>query len=241
MNVLIVEDEVRLAEALAHIIEEHRFHVDVVHDGQAGLDYLTSDFYDVAVVDVMLPKLDGFQLVKAARKSGHATPILMLTARNTLPDKVQGLDLGADDYMTKPFQPEELMARLRALTRRSGEVMVHQITVGDLTLDLSTSDLHCNNRNVHLSFKEFEVLKLLFAHPGQTFSKDSLLTKIWGIESSAEENNVEAYISFLRKKLAYLESSVEIVTLRMIGYRLQVPAKSDAGNGPTVSSSHFES
>lgn len=221
MNILIVEDEVRLADALAHILEETRYHVDVVHDGQAGLDYALSNFYDVVILDVMLPRLDGFEVVRKLRQADNATPVLMLTARDTLKDKVGGLDRGADDYMTKPFQPDELLARVRALTRRRGDVMVDQVTVGNLTLDLSTCDLSCDGRIVHLSYKEYEVLRLLMSNPNQVISKESLLAKVWGIESDAEDNNVEAYISFLRKKIFYLDAEVEIVTLRKMGYRLE--------------------
>lgn len=224
---LIVEDEVRLAEALKQILENHHYQVDTVHDGQEGLDYLLSDYYDVGIIDVMLPNLNGHDLVRQARKKGNDTPLLMLTARTALDDKVSGLDSGADDYMTKPFQPEELMARLRALTRRKGDVILDEIEVGDLRLDLSSGYLYANNRDVHLSYKELEVMKLLATNLGQAIPKEILLQKIWGIESSAEDNNVEAYISFLRKKLSFLESSVEITTLRRVGYRLTVPTSNE--------------
>lgn len=225
---MIVEDEVRLAEALAQILKDNNYQVDTVYDGRDGLDYLVSGYYDVAVVDVMLPHLNGHDLVRQARKQGIDTPLLMLTARTALHDKVNGLDSGADDYMTKPFQPEELLARLRALTRRKGDVILDEISIGDLVLDLSTGYLRKDDRDVHLSYKEFEVMKLLATNPGQAISKDTLLQKIWGIESSAEDNNVEAYISFLRKKLTYLGSAVEITTLRRVGYRLTIPGNEGA-------------
>lgn len=224
MNVLIVEDEKRLAEALAHILRTQNYHVDVVYDGQSGYEYASmGDYYDVLVLDVMLPKLDGFEIVRRLRQENISTPILMLTARTQLTDKVEGLDRGADDYMTKPFQPEELLARLRALTRRQGEVVVDTLKFDDLSLSLGTCDLTCGVKAVHLSYKEFEVLQMLMGNPGQTISKEQLIARVWGVDSDAEDNNVEAYISFLRKKLHFLESKTEIITLRKIGYRLETP------------------
>lgn len=225
VNILIVEDEVRLADALTQILEDNNYHVDAVYDGRSGLEYLLSDYYDVAVIDVMLPLINGYELVREARSQGIATPLLMLTARTQLADKVNGLDSGADDYMTKPFQPEELLARLRALTRRKGDVVLDEVSYGDLVLDLTSNYLRCGNRDVHLSFKEFEVMKILATNPEQVIPKETLLSKIWGIESNAEDNNVEAYISFLRKKLSYLHSDTEITTLRKVGYRLSCKEK----------------
>jgi two-component system, OmpR family, response regulator len=223
MNILVVEDEKRLAEALGHILRRQGYNVDVVSDGQTGYDYAsTIDYYDILILDVMLPKLDGFEIVRRLRKESISTPILMLTARAQLADKIEGLDRGADDYMTKPFQPEELLARVRALTRRQGEVVVDLLKFDHLELTLDTCDLACQDKSVHLSYKEFEVMQMLMTNPGQTISKEQLISRVWGVESAAEDNNVEAYISFLRKKLAFLNSNVEIVTLRKIGYRLEV-------------------
>jgi DNA-binding response OmpR family regulator len=222
MNILIVEDEKRLAEALAHILRKQSYNVDVVYDGQSGYEYASAgDYYDALVLDVMLPKLDGFEIVRRLRKENCSTPILMLTARTQLADKVEGLDRGADDYMTKPFQPEELLARLRALTRRQGDVIIDVLKFDDLELALDTCDLSSQGKTVHLSYKEFEVMQMLMTNPGQTISKEQLISRVWGVDSAAEDNNVEAYISFLRKKLAFLNSVVEIVTLRKIGYRLE--------------------
>ncbi len=223
MNILVVEDEKRLAEALGYILSKQGYNVDVVNDGQTGYQYAsTEDYYDVLILDVMLPKLDGFEIVRLLRKQNVSTPILMLTARAQLADKVEGLDRGADDYMTKPFQPEELLARVRALTRRQGDVIVDVLKFDTLELTLDTCDLACKGKSVHLSYKEFEVMQTLMTNPGQTISKEQLISRVWGVESAAEDNNVEAYISFLRKKLAFLNSDVEIVTLRKIGYRLEV-------------------
>lgn len=221
MRILIVEDEVRLADALAQIMREARYAVDVVHDGQDGLDYALSGQYDVIVLDVMLPKKSGFDVVRELRAQKNATPVLLLTARDAVGDKVTGLDCGADDYMTKPFSPEELLARIRALSRRLGDVVLEELTYADVTLYLSTYDLSCGAKSVHLGYKEFKVLKILMSNPRMIVTKDELISKVWGMDSNAEDNNVEAYISFLRKKLQFLGSSVGIVAQRKVGYRLE--------------------
>ena len=221
MRVLIVEDEVRLAEALAQILEGNKYMTDVVNSGLDGFDYALSGIYDVIVLDVMLPEMDGFTIAKKLRDNKIQTPIIMLTAKDSTADKVAGLDCGADDYMTKPFVPDELLARIRALTRRQGEVQLNEATFGDISLNLSTGDLHCAEKSIHLNFKEAEILKLLMANKGGAVSKDDLITKVWGYDSDASDNNVEAYISFLRKKLSYLNSDVTITALRKVGYRLE--------------------
>ena len=221
MNILLAEDEQRLANAVAQILKEHKYQVDVVYDGQDAFDYVTGGDYDAFVCDVMLPGMDGYTIVREARHAGVNTPTIMLTARTSLADKVTGLDSGADDYLTKPFQPAELLARIRALTRRVGEVVVDEQKKGDLELDLSTYDLRCGERTVRLSYKEFEVLNLLMENLGRTVPKDTLISRVWGIESDAGDNNVEAYISFLRKKLDFLRSTTKIVTQRKVGYRLE--------------------
>lgn len=224
MNILIVEDEVRLAEALAQIMTEQKYSVDVVHDGEDGLAYAESGLYDVVVLDVMLPKRSGFEVVRALRGKKIATPVLLLTARDEISDKVTGLDCGADDYMTKPFSPEELLARVRALARRQGDVVLEEMTFSDVTLNLSAYTLQCGAKSVHLGFKEFEVMRLLMGNPSMIVPKDDLITRVWGTESGAEDNNVEAYISFLRKKLFFLGSQVNIGTVRKVGYRLEEDA-----------------
>lgn len=222
MQVLIVEDEVRLADALGQLCREQHYLADVVYTGPDGLAYAESGRYDVVVLDVMLPGMNGFEVVRALRRQRVATPVLLLTARDDVRDKVAGLDCGADDYMTKPFSPQELLARLRALTRRQGEVQLEELAFHDLTLGLSTYDLYCGGKSVHLGYKEFEVLRLLMASPGVLVPKETILDRVWGAESSAEDNNVEAYISFLRKKLWFLGSGVGIATQRKVGYRLEV-------------------
>ncbi len=221
MRVLIVEDEIRLADALQHILSSNKYMTDLAYNGQDGLDYAQSGIYDIILLDVMLPQRNGYEVAAELRRQKVQTPILMLTAKDTVPDKVAGLDCGADDYMTKPFAPEELLARIRALTRRQGDVVLEEMTFEDLSLRLSACELHCGIRSVHLNYKEFEILKLLMTSPKAVATKETLLVKVWGYESGAEDNNVEAYISFLRKKFYYLGSKVGIQSLRKIGYRLE--------------------
>lgn len=222
MQVLVVEDEKRLAEALGHVLEEQKYMVDIAFDGADGFDYAVSGIYDVIILDVMLPKMNGYEVASRLRKEKIATPILMLTAKDQIADKVKGLDSGADDYMTKPFAPEELLARVRALTRRQGEVVIDEVTFSDVTLNLSTCDLICGTKSVHLNFKEFEIMKILMQNAGIVTTKEDLIVKVWGYDSDAVDNNVEVYISFLRKKLDFISGGIEIVSLRKIGYRLEV-------------------
>lgn len=221
MQILVVEDEVRLADALAQILRDKKYMVDIANDGRDGFDYAVSGAYDIIILDVMLPKMNGFEVAKELRKNKIATPILMLTAKDTVPDKVSGLDSGADDYMTKPFAPEELLARVRAMTRRQGEVVLDELEFDDLLLNLSTCDLSCGAKSVHLNFKEFEIMKLFMSNPGKVITKDDLIVKVWGYDSNAVDNNVEVYISFIRKKLEFVGSAVQVTALRKIGYRLE--------------------
>ena len=222
MQVLVVEDEKRLAQALGHVLEEQKYMVDIAFDGEDGYDYAVSGIYDIIILDVMLPKMNGYEVASRLRKEKIQTPILMLTAKDQISDKVKGLDSGADDYMTKPFAPEELLARVRALTRRQGEVIIDEITFSDVTLNLSTCDLTCGVKSVHLNFKEFEIMKILMQNAGIVTTKEDLIVKVWGYDSDAVDNNVEVYISFLRKKLDFISGGIEIVSLRKIGYRLEV-------------------
>ena len=221
MRILIVEDEVRLAETLRQLMEDQRYQVDTVYDGADGVDYGLAGQYDLIILDVMLPKVDGFQVAQRLRAAHVSTPILMLTARDEVSDKISGLDCGADDYMTKPFDTGELMARVRALTRRQGEVLGDVLTAGDLSLDCTSRLLSAGERSVRLGFKEFEVLRLLMVNSGAVVTKETIISKIWGLDSEAEDNNVEVYISFLRKKLAYLNSRASISTVRKVGYFLE--------------------
>lgn len=221
MRILIVEDEKRLADALYQILLEQKYMADVVYDGNDGLEYGLSGIYDLIILDIMLPYRDGFQVAYELRKSKIETPILMLTAKDTVSDKVNGLDMGADDYMTKPFAPEELTARIRALTRRKGEVVVDEISFDDFSFNASTNILSKGTKSVHLNFKEAEILKLLLSKPDVLISKDEIITKVWGYDSDAGSNNVEAYISFLRRKLAFINSNSEIKAIKKMGYRLE--------------------
>lgn len=222
MNILLVEDEVSLSNAVKKILEQQGYLVDAVYDGQSAVDYATGMDYGLIILDVMLPKLDGFEVLRILRQDGINAPILMLTARSTVPDKVAGLNSGADDYMTKPFDTEELLARVGALTRRTGEVIVETVCYEDLTLGIKSAILSCGGQSVQLSRKEFEVLKIFMYNPSMTVTKDMLISNVWGVESEATDNNVEVYISFIRKKLKYLKSRVTIRNLQKIGYRLEV-------------------
>lgn len=221
MNILVVEDERNLADAIVRILEDASINAHAVYDGRAGLRSALTGDYDAVVLDVMLPAMSGYEVVHEMRRQGAATPVLLLTARTSTADKFEGLDSGADDYMTKPFEAPELLARLRALTRRRGEVMLDSVAFADVTLDLTTHDLACGTSSVHLSGKEFEVMRILMSSPARVVSKQDLLLRVWG-DTDASENSVEAYVSFLRKKLSHIGSKVQITTLRMLGYRLEL-------------------
>lgn len=221
MNILIVEDEKRLANALKEILTEQKYMADVVYDGEEGLEYGLSGIYDVIILDVMIPYRDGFAVARELRRNKIQTPVLMLTAKDTIGDKVSGLDSGADDYMTKPFAPEELLARIKALTRRKGEVMLDESEFGDFQFNASTSMLSKGSKSVHLNFKEAEIMKLLIANRDLILSKEDIITKVWGYDSDAGSNNVEAYISFLRRKLHFIQSTSEIKAIKKMGYRLE--------------------
>ena len=223
MQALIVEDEKRLAQALKEILTEVKYMVDVVNDGEDGYQYAREGIYDVIILDVMLPSMDGFQIAKKLRSEKITTPIIMLTAKDGIDDKIHGLDCGADDYMTKPFAAEELLARIRAVTRRKGEVVLDTLKYKDVELNLDTGSISMIDdaqNSVHLSYKEFEIMKLFMTNPESTFSKDEIIVKVWGYDSEATDNNVEAYISFLRKKLAHMGSNVKIEAIRKIGYKI---------------------
>lgn len=221
MRVLVVEDEARLAATLRDILEMDGYTVDVCHDGESGLDEALSGIYDVCLLDVMLPKLDGFQVLRRLREAKSGLPVLLLTARSEVSDRVRGLDSGADYYLTKPFEPKELLACVRALTRRQPELRdTGVMEFGDLTLEKSGFALHCGERSLRLSKKEYDLMELLMLNHEMVLTKETILLKIWGYESG-DENSVEVYISFLRRKLSHLRSTVRIHTIRMAGYRLE--------------------
>ena len=224
MRVLIVEDEVRLAATLQDLLEMEGYTTDICHDGESGLDNALTNIYDVVLLDVMLPRMDGFTVVRQLRAAGCAVPVLMLTARSEVTDRVTGLDSGADYYLTKPFEPRELLACVRALARRQPELRsTDLLRCGDLTLEKSSFTLSCGERSVRLSRKEYDMMELLMLNQKVVITKEKLLVKIWGYESDAEDNNVEVYVSFLRKKLEHLRSQVKIKTIRMVGYCLELP------------------
>ena len=221
VRILVVEDEKNLAESLVKLLQGQKYQAEAVYDGSAGLEYALTGQYDAVVLDVMLPGLNGFQVASALRKRGSAVPILILTARDEVLDKVRGLDSGADDYLTKPFTTEELLARVRALLRRQGNVQMEDLCFGDVQLTLGSCTLSREGKQVRLSHREFEVMRLLMSHPGTILSKEEMILRIWGADSEAMDNNVEAYVSFLRKKLFYLGSRVQISSQRRLGYLLE--------------------
>lgn len=222
MRLLLVEDEIQLSEALNQILTKNRYVVDAVYNGEDGLDYGLTDIYDVIILDIMLPKLNGLEVLRRLRKESIKTPVILLTAKGEIDDKVKGLDCGADDYLVKPFATDELLARLRALTRRQGEIINDNIlNFGDIKLNISTYELEGPCNSIKLSLKEFEIIKFFIQRPKIIVTKDELISKIWGYDSEAEYNNIEVYISFLRKKLGYVDSSTSITTVRGVGYKLE--------------------
>ena len=212
-----------MAAALVAMLRQEKYDVDHVADGSSALTALESGVYDMAILDVMMPEMNGFEVARQARHSGVKTPILMLTAKNQLDDKVEGLDSGADDYLTKPFQTKELLARLRALGRRSASFQDGSFHFGDLSLDTSTATLTCEQtaQSVRLGEKELRILEYMFSNHGQIMTREQLAVKIWGFENEAEYNNVEVYMSFTRKKLVFVGSKVEIKAVRGLGYELR--------------------
>ena len=220
MRILLAEDEKRMAAALVALLRREKYDVDHMADGASALAALESGVYDLAVLDVMMPEMNGFEVARRARRKGVKTPILMLTAKSQLDDKVEGLDSGADDYLTKPFQAKELLARLRALGRRSASFQDGGLTCGDLSLDLSKAILSCSTtgQSVRLGEKELRILEYMFSNQGQIMTREQLAVKIWGFDNEAEYNNVEVYMSFTRKKLAFVGSKLEIKAVRGLGY-----------------------
>ncbi len=221
MKVLVVEDEVRLAEALQQILGKNRCSTDVAHDGESGLDQALTGLYDVIILDIMLPRKNGLEVLREMRKDGVQTPVLLLTARDEASDKVTGLDSGADDYLTKPFNTEELLARIRALGRRRGMPLTEDVLrFADTSLDISTFELAHDGKSVRLGLKEFQIMEVFMRNGQRIADKEDLIAKVWGYDSEAEYNNLEVYVSFLRKKLNHIHSPVIIKTVRGVGYVL---------------------
>ena len=221
MKILIIEDDVLLANSLKALLERKGFAVEAVHDGETGTEYAELGIYDLLILDVMMPGLDGYQVARQVRSRRCSTPILMLTAKSGLEDRIQGLNAGADYYLTKPFDSRELLACINALLRRQGG-QVDEMTYGNTALDLSSCTLICGARSVQLSAREFDVMRLLLQSRGSNLSKEAILSRVWGYDSNAVENHVEVYISFLRKKLSSIGSDLRIVSLRRLGYHLEV-------------------
>ncbi len=221
MRVLIAEDEVSIAKALKIILEKEKYTVDIVHDGQEAFEFITGSIYDVLVLDIMMPRMDGITLLRKIRKLGIATPTLFLTAKAEVEDRVTGLDAGADDYLPKPFATSEFLARVRALTRRSDVYTPALIKYGNVTLDCSRFVIVTDRGETRLNNKEFQLMELFIRHPGQIFSTEHLMDRIWGTDSAAETDVVWTYIGFLRRKLRELSANIEITTIRGAGYTLE--------------------
>ena len=217
-----MDDEVQLCESLKELFAAEKWTVDYVHDGFSAIDYIMTDTYDVVVLDIMLPGMDGLEVLKHVRRQGSTVPILLLTAKRGPSDTVTGLDLGADDYLTKPFVPSELIARMRALYRRKPNVYrSHVISVGNISLNAATFELSSDVKRIQLTSKEFDLLHLFMSNPGYVFSKETLINKIWSLDSEVMYNAVEAHISAIRKKMKWVGSKPKIVTKRGIGYVLE--------------------
>lgn len=222
MNILIIEDTKSLAQTLADLIQKSNYSTDIAFDGESGLEYARSNLYDAIVLDVMLPDINGFKVLSIIRKEKIKTPVLILTARSDLKDRIYGLDMGADYYLTKPFEREEFLACLRAVIRRQSPIIIDDLQFGDIILSTSLHELRCNSKSIKLNSKEYELLRLLIINQNQILSKDIIINKIWGYNSEATYNNLEAYISFLRRKLNLLSSKVTICIVRKAGYYLEV-------------------
>lgn len=222
MRILVIEDEEALAEALCEILRQNSYMVDTVSNGLEGLDYASSNIYDMILLDIMLPGMDGITILKTLRKEQIFTPVILLTAKSELQDIITGLDAGSDDYLAKPFSTAELLARIRALTRRGSNYTGEIITYMDISLDKGTMELSCGKNSIKLGAKEFQLMEIFLLSPKQVIPKDLLIEKVWGIDTDAEYNNVEVYISFLRQKLQSLGTKVQIKTSRGVGYNLEV-------------------
>lgn len=221
MRLLVIEDETALADALCEILKQNSYMVDAVYNGLDGLDYARSDVYDIILLDIMLPGMDGITVLKTLRREQIFTPVILLTAKSELNDIITGLDAGSDDYLAKPFSTGELLARIRALTRRGSSYTGEIITYADISLNKGTMELCCGSHSIKLGAKEFQIMEIFLSNPKQVIPKNLLIEKVWGIDTDAEYNNVEVYISFLRQKLHSLDTKVQIRTSRGVGYHLE--------------------
>ena len=221
MKILIIEDEKLLADSLKALLEKKGFEVEAVYDGESGAEYAETGIYDLLILDVMMPKMDGYAVARQVRAKRCATPILMLTAKSSLEDRIQGLNAGADYYLTKPFDTRELLACINALLRRQGK-QVDELVFGNTALDLDTCMLVCGEKSVRLSAREYDVMRFLLQAQDRILSKEMILARVWGYDSNAVENHVEVYVGFLRKKLKSIDSNVRIEAIRRLGYHLEV-------------------
>nr|WP_296102569.1 response regulator transcription factor [uncultured Mediterraneibacter sp.] len=221
MRLLLAEDEKALSKALTAILERNNYSVDAVYDGQSALEYLETDNYDGVILDIMMPKVDGLTVLRKVREKGNLIPILLLTAKSEVDDKVEGLDAGANDYLTKPFHSKELLARIRAITRTQAAQTTSKLTFGNVTLDQATFELSTAKGSFRLANKEFQMLELMMSNPHQLISSERFLEKIWGYDSDTEINVVWVYISYLRKKLTALHADIQIKATRNAGYSLE--------------------
>lgn len=222
MRILIIEDERELSNVLSAILKKHNYAIDAVYNGVDGLDYALSDMYDVILLDIMLPKMNGLQVLEQLRKRGNSTPVLLLTAKSEVEDKVKGLDCGADDYITKPFVTDELLARIRSVARRKDVFINDDQSFGDITIDKKTLKISTKSDEIKASLKEYQILEMLISNSKQIISKEQFVEKIWGYDFDGEYNSVEVYISFVRKKLVAIGSKVKIKAHRGVGYSLEV-------------------
>ena len=221
MKILVIEDEKLLADSIKEMLERKGFQVECVYDGETGKEYAELGIYDLLILDVMMPKMDGLEVARQVRMARCNTPILMLTARSDVQDRIAGLNAGADYYLTKPFDSGELLASINALLRRQGG-QVNEMVFGNTVLDLGTCTLLCDGKTVRLSAKEFDVMRLLLQAGKRNLSKSAILSHVWGLESNAVEDHVEVYVAILRKKLSSISSDVKIVSIRGLGYHLEV-------------------
>lgn len=220
MRILIVEDEKEIADGTKRVLEKNGYIVDIAYEGLTGLDYILSDIYDLIILDIMLPKINGFDILRNARNEGIIAPVIFLTAKSQVDDKIKGLDMGADDYITKPFDAKELLARIRARLREpagKGKVLLGAY---DLELDQTTYRLIKDTKSVQLSKTEYQLMEYLIVNKGQILSKDMIISKVWGYDDDTDYNSLEVYISFLRKKIKFLKAEAEIITKKGIGYYL---------------------
>lgn len=221
MRILLAEDETALSSALSAIFKHNNYSVDAVYDGQTALDYLETEIYDVLILDIMMPKKDGITVLRELRKHNNQIPVIMLTAKSEIDDKIVGLDSGADDYVTKPFAAQELLARIRAVTRRKGGAADNTLVFGSVVLNRATYEISVHEKSVKLGHKEFQMMEMLMENPGNIISAERFMEKIWGYDSETEMSVVWVYLSFLRKKLASIGANVQIKANRNIGYSLE--------------------